>query len=231
MKFLIILLVAVFSPSVFGGWLTTGQRPTLTIRETIDDDVEIKDVSSDRYLFSAFYGGSKRVRLSDLSSWESVKISAAFSSYLNGNNNASRGIPYSGFQTFSYGVTNADLTLDINATVQLDSMITGGIKLFIGEPEASVLASIRPNDASVMLRQNFEGKELASIRFGGYPSIAEQIYYRDLLLYKLGDRAKDYYTYGHLVAIFDPVWKFWDRRNELWLEKKNAEGPKGDLFL
>ena len=58
-------------------------------------------------------------------------------------------MPFSGFTTFSYGVTKPDNTLDFNSTVQLDSYITGGLKLLIGEPEASVLPSIRPNDPSV----------------------------------------------------------------------------------
>ena len=70
---------------------------------------------------------------------------------------------------------------------------------------------------------------LASIRIGGYPSIADQLTARDLLLQKLGDKASNYYTYGHLMAIFDPVWKFWNRRNEIWLPLKGT--ALADLIL
>lgn len=111
----------------------------------------------------------------------------------------------------------------------MDNTVGGGIKLLIGKPEADVLPSFRPNDESVHLVQNVVGT-LASIRIGGYPSIPQQLAARDLLLKKLGDRASDYYTWGHLMAIYDPVWKFWDRKNEIWLEKKSGN-PAADLEL
>ena len=79
MRLLLCLIVALLAPSVtLAFFSTTGQRPTFKILETIDDDVELKTVSSDRYLFTAF----GRQKASEFSTMELIKMSAKFAAYL-----------------------------------------------------------------------------------------------------------------------------------------------------
>lgn len=82
MKYLIhVLIVAVSLCTASANWGTTGQAPSFKILETIDNDVELKEVSSDRYLFSPI-GVQK---LSDVSGWEIAQVSYKLSCYLSMN--------------------------------------------------------------------------------------------------------------------------------------------------
>lgn len=83
MKFLICALTFAVSLCTASAafWGTTGQTPSFKILETIDTDVELREVSSDRYLFSPL-GVQK---LSDVSGWEIAQISYKLSSYLSIN--------------------------------------------------------------------------------------------------------------------------------------------------
>lgn len=61
---------------------------------------------------------------------------------------------------------------------------------------------------------------VAAVRFGGYATIQDYFKYRDILVEQLGTRSSDFDLYAILTASYDPLWKFWSRRNEVWILKK-----------
>jgi hypothetical protein len=63
---------------------------------------------------------------------------------------------------------------------------------------------------------------VAVIRHGWYPSLYDHMNNRDLLIQRLGDKAKNYDLKNVMVANYDPPWRFWCRTNEVWLRKLSS---------
>jgi len=60
---------------------------------------------------------------------------------------------------------------------------------------------------------------VATYRFGGKASLQDYIYYRDLLISKLGEQAKDYDLVNMIAASYSSPSTLFNRRNEIILKK------------
>lgn len=62
---------------------------------------------------------------------------------------------------------------------------------------------------------------VATYRFDGWASVSDFIAKRDKLIQMLGDNAKDYDTINMITASYDSPMTLFNRRNEVFLVKKN----------
>ena len=60
---------------------------------------------------------------------------------------------------------------------------------------------------------------VASIRFGGFASMSDNIKYRDILIRALGTEARRYDTVNMMTAGYDSPFNLIGRRNEVWLKR------------
>jgi hypothetical protein len=61
---------------------------------------------------------------------------------------------------------------------------------------------------------------VATYRFGGKANFEDYIYYRDLLISKLGEQAQEYDLVNMITAGYSSPYTLFNRRNEIILKKK-----------
>jgi hypothetical protein len=76
-----------------------------------------------------------------------------------------------------------------------------------------------PNPTGDAFLQADPEAEYATIRFGGWASMNDNLSYRDQLIKALGAEASKYDTVNFLAAGYDSPFNFIGRRNEVWLKK------------
>ncbi len=79
--------------------------------------------------------------------------------------------------------------------------------------------ALKPSDEAVRI-ENKPEIEIATIRFGGFASVDDWINKRDELIKALGDESSKYDIVNMVTAGYDAPFKFFNRRNEVWLMKK-----------
>ena len=62
-------------------------------------------------------------------------------------------------------------------------------------------------------------KTYATISFGGFATVDDYIFYRDVLIKVLGSEASKYDLVNIMIAAYDPPFKPFNRKNEVWLRK------------
>ena len=101
--------------------------------------------------------------------------------------------------------------------INMDTDVTATMGFFL--PKAVENNVPTPNDETIKVESIGEFTA-ASIRFGGFASMSDNLKYRDELISLLGDKADLYDTVNFLTAGYDAPFKFFNRRNEVWLLKK-----------
>lgn len=81
------------------------------------------------------------------------------------------------------------------------------------------LFSNTPNPIGDAFIQTEPEMIVAAIKFGGFATVNDQLYHRDVLLNKLGSESSKYDSINIITAGYDPPFKTEGRTNEVWLRK------------
>jgi hypothetical protein len=76
-----------------------------------------------------------------------------------------------------------------------------------------------PNPTGNAFLQDEPEAQYATIRFGGWASMNDNLSYRDKLIKALGADASKYDTVNFITAGYDSPFNFIGRRNEVWLKQ------------
>ena len=106
---------------------------------------------------------------------------------------------------------------DGQSLINMDTDVTATMGFFV--PKAMGNDVPTPNDDTVKI-ESIGQQTVASIRFGGWASMTDNLKYRDELISLLGDKADLYDTVNFVTAGYDAPFKFFNRRNEVWLVMK-----------
>lgn len=102
-------------------------------------------------------------------------------------------------------------------TINKDSMIGCTMAFYMANADKTM----KPTDPTVRIETAPEST-MATIRFGGWASTDDWMNYRDKLIEALGaTEAAKYDTVNMITAGYDAPFKLFNRRNEVWLMKKD----------
>ena len=104
-----------------------------------------------------------------------------------------------------------------NELINKNSNVMMSMRFYI--PKANQGNPPIPNQSDIFIITEPE-MVVATYRFGGWADSEKYIANRDLLISKLGDQAKDYDLINMITAGYDSPMSFFDRRNEIFLKKK-----------
>jgi len=152
--------------------------------------------------------------------------------FLKGNNENGMIFPKNNFQTSSF--VKEDIT---NGTVNFNSTGYHVYKFFISNLFEDLPV---PNDPSIAIVEESEAY-MAAITVGGYPDVKDFFALRNILIKVLTENGmiQDYDLGAIIVAGFDNILKFWDRKNTVMILKKgwqptvflsNMTMPEGDMM-
>lgn len=121
-----------------------------------------------------------------------------------------------GFQKLAgyiFGGNEANTNIAMTAPVHMDVNDAGSTMSFVMPSEYTKETLPKPNDPGVSIT-NTEDEYVAAIRFGGFASDQDRIFYTDKLQGLLKEKAIT--TYGHYRFLgYDSPYQMTDRRNEI----------------
>ena len=105
-----------------------------------------------------------------------------------------------------------------NSTVGINSRCNVTMSFFVSPSQQANIP--QPTNSEVYIDE-MPAMNVAVIRFGWYPQIDDYLVAREVLVKKLANASVEYDTNNFATAGYDSPSKFWRRRNELWLIKKD----------
>jgi hypothetical protein len=204
-NFFFLAILLALSLQVCQSWGIHTEHPSYKVVQKIDDQVEIRK-----------YSASKWVQTSV------IDRCVNYDKYINGL--------YMKLYRYRVGINDQSecmrmtvpvLTVfeNLNKTngdkIDYDSVCNISMRFYIPKLNQDN-PPIPRSDASLVDEDEFT---VAVITRGWYPNIKDYLVSRDLLIERLDEQASNFDTSGLMVANYDPPWRFWCRRNEVWLRK------------
>jgi len=179
------------------------QEPKYEVLQKMPNNIEIR-----KYAPATWVETSYESKMSEMKSFTRTTFFKLFN-FINGNNDKNKKIPMTApVATFMQSVDGK--------TINKDSMLGLTMAFYMAEAD-----SMKPKDTTVRIETAPE-TTYATIRFGGWASTNDWIEHRDKLIEALGaTEAAKYDTVNMITAGYDAPFMIFNRRNEVWLMKKN----------
>ena len=175
-------------------------RPSYEVVQKIDNTIEVRKYAPTKWVCTKvkteFKESKERTRSMFFKLFD----------YISGENEAKQKI------AMTVPVTS-DFKVDDNQILKLESGVEMTMRFFI----ADGLDPPKPTGDAYLV----EDPEMtaAVIKFGGYATTEDYINYRNILIDKLGDEAKNYDQVNIMTAGYNPPFQPIGRTNEVWLRK------------
>lgn len=206
--------------------LGNGETPPYQILETLAENVELRKYYGAIYAASREFSANASARSEKDWSMNLAERNAKIGFYFAGYNNASLVMPMTGLTSVTwakaYANGSAALGEELNS---FNTPLYSEVWWYVSPAYSKHIP--QPNDRTVIVF-SFEDYDTVSIRFGGYPSAADLLAYRQALIDAAGGQEnvdKLGEPSGFTVISYDPWWKFWNRRNEMHLYQKGYPTP------
>ena len=181
------------------------ESPPYTVTKDLNSGMEIRKYNATKWV-STQKTGIKCMQMQDMQSDMFWKLYG----YITGKNNQNKKIEMTA-PVVSMLRNYADATIDANSVCNFT--------MCFYVPLSDQANTPQPTASDVFLKQ-LTPVTVATIRYSWYPSMKDHMANRDKLIEKLGADAANYDTHNVVIAGYDSPMKFWSRRNELWLVKK-----------
>ncbi len=197
---------SIFSSMTQAMGFTKIQEPTYTVLKSLGSNAEVRQYPATKWVQTTF-----ATKASDFKDKTSPSFWKLFN-YISGQNSMAKKIEMTSPVLMAMTNSNPASVIGMNSDLSVD------MKFYVDKSAENDMPV--PNDATVKVAQ-LPAATYATIRFGGYATMADYIEYRDRLVKALGDEAAMYDSVNMISAGYDAPFKFFNRRNEVWLVKKN----------
>lgn len=181
------------------------ERPDYEVLKKYDDNIEIR-----KYAPTKWASVSTQTEAKNMKSKQSPMFRQLYN-YISGDNDAQMKMEMTVPVTF---VMNS--LQDKSKRIDFDTNCDISMRFYVPKEHQSNTPKPR---GDVKLEDEPEST-YAVIKFGGYASMTDYLSYRDKLIEKLGDEANNYDLVNMRMAGYDAPFKFFNRKNEVWLKKK-----------
>jgi hypothetical protein len=181
------------------------ERPDYEVLKRLDDKIEIR-----KYEPTKWAAVSTQTEAKNMKSKQSPMFRQLYN-YISGDNDAQMKMEMTVPVTFVM-----ESLQDKSKKIDFDTTCDISMRFYV--PKKHQSNTPKPN-GDVKLEDEAEAT-YAVIKFGGYAKMSDYLSYRDQLIEKLGDEAKNYDLVNMRMAGYDAPFKFFDRTNEVWLKRK-----------
>lgn len=194
------LFIICFINCVFGI-----ETPDYEVLRKIGDNIEIRRYSPTKWVGVTVNGGVK-----DLRSNYQTKMFWSLFNYISGKNNMQMKMEMTAPVLMEFENCNT-------ANVNMNSQCDMSMKFYV--PKINQANTPSPTGANNMFVKNETEIIIAAIRFGGYPTMNDNLNRRDSLIAALGSEASKFDLVNFKTAGYNSPWQIFFRRNEIWLRK------------
>jgi len=181
------------------------ENPNYQVVNKIDSTTEIR-----KYQISKWVSTNMITNVKKIDSVSSPMFRKLFN-YISGSNDKSASIQMTAPVTMVFKNSQNELmNLNSNCSVTMSFYV----------PKNNQDNTPLPTDSSVFV-QTMNEFTVATIRFSGFATMNDNLKNRDALIQKLGSLASNYDTINIITAGYDSPFTLFNRRNEVWLLKKN----------
>jgi len=178
------------------------EKPPFIVLQKLADNVEIRRYGPSKWVCTKATG-----QAGYYSNYQSTMFNKLFR-YISGQNSANQKIAMTSPVTTDYKVYD-------NQLMTPESNVEMAMRFYVSKDQEHNVP-VPTGDAYVVQEPEMT---VAVVKFGGYASTQDYLYYRNVLINSLGSEAHNYDVVNLMTAGYDPPFKPVGRTNEVWLRK------------
>ncbi len=178
-------------------------RPVYQVLQQLSDNIEIRKYPSIKWAITSTNGN-----LQYMDQHRNLMFQKLFG-YISGQNDQNQKIAMTAPVTYNLNNQSSNTLLNNNSNCNIT------MRFYVPQE----LYSKTPNPTGDAYIQTEPEMIVAAIRFGGFATMNDYLYNRDVLIQKLGAEASKYDVVNMITAGYDPPFRTEGRTNEVWFRK------------